>query len=192
MLQRHVVGDSHDLAVLRSYKTFMLAGGWAAREAYRQSVAKTREVEHSDRREKQGPRATLPKDDIAARRKQWTEERSRRVADLSRLPPEEPPADRVRQCDETPEGDNEALKVSLNKSLLRAWLAANIPLNALDGMYDWLRLHVTHGHLLHHRSWLGQKYMPVVQQEQNGNIKAALAAARFERALHSAGWVDGC
>ena len=111
----------------------------------------------------------------AVRQKAWNAERTRRINDLRSLPvvPLDPEAVSVTQLTDA---DPEQAKIELNKSFLKAWLVANLPLAAVDQMWEWLRDHLVSGGLLAQRTWLAKNYAPLVAQEQQSRIINALQA----------------
>jgi len=176
-LQRHVIKDSHDLAALKRRGHFCLAGGLEAREAYRDLVRQRDAVDLS-----KVTKIKLSDAERQSRAKQWSVERARRVNDLRVLPIV--PVDlNAKSVDPSSDADTERIKNELNTSFLKAWLAANIPMASIDGMWEWLRDHAVHGNLLAKRSWLARHYDPICRGDQETRIIDALKCAKGDGLL---------
>jgi len=176
MLERHVVSDPHDSSAAARRHKYALAGGWAAREAWR-DVQRKEEAERS-KVAKGIPKEKVSKEACGVKRKAWTTERTRRVSDLRNLQPAPMDLAAKPQQDCTSTKTQDTRKASLNMSFIKAWLAANLPLNAVDALHEWLCSHLIDGSLLHHTSWLRKHYVPDAGTEQKEAIRNAISDSK--------------
>lgn len=186
----HICSDKHDAQVgLPEWKHDVhLAPGFRSREVFRDVRQKSQDLSRQHRKDaaKTGsePPAKRCKADISA---EHTKERDRRRAAFS-SDPLDPLPPKPAGCGSLPKQTTldgsraqgvQSRRRELCKGLLKHWLSAGVPINAVQKLLPWLRERVVDGGLLPTTaSALRQDWLPQVMEEHRHCIQQRIQQER--------------